>query len=187
MPSHHTPPSGVRATLVKMVLRDSVAMALGLVFTRRTGSDAEKSRFRIDGAQRPCLVGLDPGDVVADGPDFPAIETLRAGSAWRNSSCRRRWGTRRPHRSFRPADFRRQDQHVLGQPALVARDVRGDAQREALLPEQRVAAVARTIRPDLARFGEMDDVLLLDCRATERPSAPARAARPPCACRAPRA
>src|SRR5258708_32764372 len=31
MPSHHTPPSGVSATLVKMVLRESVSMALGLV------------------------------------------------------------------------------------------------------------------------------------------------------------
>src|SRR6185312_3652090 len=29
MPSHHTPPSGVNATLVKIVLRDSVSIALG--------------------------------------------------------------------------------------------------------------------------------------------------------------
>src|SRR5580658_130108 len=32
MPSHHTPPSGVRAVLVKTVLRASDIMALGLVF-----------------------------------------------------------------------------------------------------------------------------------------------------------
>src|SRR6266481_5156093 len=31
MPSHHTPPSGVSATLVKMVFRDRVAIAFGLV------------------------------------------------------------------------------------------------------------------------------------------------------------
>src|SRR6266478_1615088 len=31
MPSHHTPRSGVRATLVKIVFRDSVAIAEGLV------------------------------------------------------------------------------------------------------------------------------------------------------------
>src|SRR5271169_2118305 len=31
MPSHQTPPSSVNATLVKIVLRESVAMALGLV------------------------------------------------------------------------------------------------------------------------------------------------------------
>src|SRR5215467_12332688 len=32
MPSHHTPPSGVRATLVKIEFRASVAIAFGLVF-----------------------------------------------------------------------------------------------------------------------------------------------------------
>src|SRR5579863_1406828 len=32
MPSHQTPPSGVRATLVKMVFRESAAMADGFVF-----------------------------------------------------------------------------------------------------------------------------------------------------------
>ena len=57
-----------------------------------------------------------------------------------------------------------EDQHVLGQPALVARHDRGDAQREALLAEQRVAAVARAVGPDLARLGEVDDVLLVVAR-----------------------
>src|SRR5271156_4484753 len=32
MPSHHTPPSGVSATFVKMVFCDSVAIAFGFVF-----------------------------------------------------------------------------------------------------------------------------------------------------------
>ncbi len=50
---------------------------------------------------------------------------------------------------------------MLGEPALVARDHRGDAQREALLAEQRVAAVAGAVRPDLARLGEVDDPLLV--------------------------
>src|SRR3954451_2585826 len=31
MPSHHTPPSGVNATLVKIVFRATIAIALGLV------------------------------------------------------------------------------------------------------------------------------------------------------------
>src|SRR5215475_5789276 len=38
MPSHHTPPSGVSATLVKIVLRASVAIALGLVFLEVPGA-----------------------------------------------------------------------------------------------------------------------------------------------------
>src|SRR5690606_32935429 len=37
MPSHQTPPSGVRATFVKMVLRESAAMALGLVLSEVPG------------------------------------------------------------------------------------------------------------------------------------------------------
>ena len=36
--------------------------------------------------------------------------------------------------------------------------------REALLAEQRVAAVARAVRPDLARLREVDDVLLVVAR-----------------------
>src|ERR1043166_2122076 len=42
MPSHQTPPSGVSATLVKMELRASVAMALGLVFTEVPGATPKK-------------------------------------------------------------------------------------------------------------------------------------------------
>src|SRR5271168_3147280 len=38
MPSHQTPPSGVSATLVKMVFRESVAMALGLVLAEVPGA-----------------------------------------------------------------------------------------------------------------------------------------------------
>ena len=54
-----------------------------------------------------------------------------------------------------------EDQHVLGQPALVAGHRRGDPQREALLAEQGVAAVAGAEGPDLARLGEVDDVLVV--------------------------
>src|ERR1700760_3442758 len=38
MPSHQTPPSGVSATLVKMVLRDRVAIAFGFVFADVPGA-----------------------------------------------------------------------------------------------------------------------------------------------------
>ena len=54
-----------------------------------------------------------------------------------------------------------EDEHVLGQPAVVAGHHRGDAQREALLAEQGVAAVARAEAPDLAGLGEVDDVLVV--------------------------
>src|SRR5882672_11917452 len=38
MPSHQTPPSGVRATLVKMVFLARVAIAIGLVFALVPGA-----------------------------------------------------------------------------------------------------------------------------------------------------
>src|SRR3569833_4022730 len=42
MPSHQTPPSGVRATLVKMELRESAVMAAGLVLVLVPGATPKK-------------------------------------------------------------------------------------------------------------------------------------------------
>src|SRR6266487_4176644 len=42
MPSHHTPPSGVSATLVKIEFRCSVAMAFGLVLYDVPGATPKK-------------------------------------------------------------------------------------------------------------------------------------------------
>ena len=50
---------------------------------------------------------------------------------------------------------------MFGEPALVARDVARDAQREALLAEQRVAAVAAAVRHDLALRRDVSDQHLL--------------------------
>ena len=50
---------------------------------------------------------------------------------------------------------------MLGEPTGIASHHRGDAQCEALLAEQRVAAVARTERPNVAGLGEVNDVLVV--------------------------
>ena len=50
---------------------------------------------------------------------------------------------------------------MLGEPALLARNHRGDPQPEALLAEQRVASIAGPVGPDLAGLGEMGDVPIL--------------------------
>jgi hypothetical protein len=42
MPSHQTPPSGVSATLVKIVFREIVAIALGFVFADVPGATPKK-------------------------------------------------------------------------------------------------------------------------------------------------
>ena len=103
MPSHHTPPSGVSATLVKIVLRASVAIAFGLVFADVPGATPKKPASGLIARKPPVRVRLNPGDVVADRPDLPALEALRAESASRNWSCRTRWETPPPRRSSRPS------------------------------------------------------------------------------------
>ena len=92
MPSHHTPPSGVSATLVKIVFLRQRGHRVWIRLHGRSRRDAEESSFRIDRAQRPVLIRLDPGDIVADRPDLPAVESLRRHQHRRNSSCRRRSG-----------------------------------------------------------------------------------------------
>src|SRR6195952_5841928 len=58
MPSHQTPPSGVRATLVKMVLRASVAIAFGLVFALVPGATPKKPASGLMALKRPVASGL---------------------------------------------------------------------------------------------------------------------------------
>jgi len=53
------------------------------------------------------------------------------------------------------------DQHVLGEPAVVATHRGRNAQCETLLAEQSVAAVAAAVRPDRTLLGEVHDVLHL--------------------------
>src|SRR5881392_561162 len=58
MPSHHTPPSGVSATLVKIVFFASVAIALGLVFTDVPGATPKKPASGLIARSRPFSSGL---------------------------------------------------------------------------------------------------------------------------------
>src|ERR1043166_7271503 len=58
MPSHHTPPSGVRATLVKMEFFASVAIAVGVVLTEVPGATPKKPASGLIAYSRPCSLGL---------------------------------------------------------------------------------------------------------------------------------
>ena len=58
MPSHQTPPSGVSATLVKMVFLESVAMALGLVLADVPGATPKKPASGLMARKRPFASGL---------------------------------------------------------------------------------------------------------------------------------
>src|SRR5271156_4440076 len=58
MPSHHTPPSGVSATLVKIELRASVVMALGLVLTDVPGATPKNPASGLIARRWPFASGL---------------------------------------------------------------------------------------------------------------------------------
>ena len=58
MPSHHTPPSGVSATLVKIVLRASVAIAFGLVFAEVPGATPKNPASGLIARSCPFASGL---------------------------------------------------------------------------------------------------------------------------------
>src|SRR5262249_53604304 len=58
MPSHHTPPSGVSATLVKIEFFASVAIALGLVFAEVPGATPKKPASGLIAWSRPFASGL---------------------------------------------------------------------------------------------------------------------------------
>src|SRR6476646_2378887 len=58
IPSHHTPPSGVSATLVKIVFFAREAMALGLVLTEVPGATPKKPASGLIACRRPSALGL---------------------------------------------------------------------------------------------------------------------------------
>ena len=157
-PSHQTSPSSVSATLVKTELPLlMVRIALGLVCSLVPGRDAEEAVLGVDRPQPAVLADPHPGDVVAERLDLPArdgrLEHREVGLA---AGARERRGD---VLGDALGAGQLEDQHVLGQPALVAGHHAGDAQRVALLAEQRVAAVAGAVGPDRPLLGELHDVL----------------------------
>src|SRR5215469_11155406 len=76
MPSHHTPPSGVRATLVKMELRASVFIAFGLVFAEVPGATPKKPASGLMARKRPFASGL------IQAMSSPTVQTFQPSKAF---------------------------------------------------------------------------------------------------------
>ena len=114
------------------------------------GSYAEEAGLGVDGAELAGGVGFDPRDVVADGPDLPAIEAFGrdhhgevgfAAGAGEGCGDVGLFGLA----FFVGRRFDADDEHVFGHPAFVAGDVGGDAKGEAFFAEECVAAVAAAV------------------------------------------
>ena len=120
---------------------------------------AEITRLGVDRVQAAVFARAHPADVVADRPDLPAVAaiTFRRDEHGQVGLAAGRRERRRDIVGFTLRILDADDQHVFGQPALVAGLVAGDAQGVALLAQQGVAAVARAVALDGQFFREMHD------------------------------
>ena len=134
---------------------DGVGVGVGVGARRH----AEEAGLGVDGVELAVGAEFHPADVVADRLDLPALDGGDEHGQVRLAAGRREGAGDVAGLALGRGEL--EDEHVLGHPAGVAGHDRGDAQREALLPQQGVAAVARAVRRDLPRLGEVDDVLVL--------------------------
>jgi hypothetical protein len=160
------------------------AHAVGVGVHVGAGGHAKVTGFGVDGVHLAVGMGFDPGDVVTDGGDFPAGKTGFGRHQHGEIGLAAGAGECSGHVVlFALGIGHAQDEHVLGQPALVAAHVGCNTQRKALLAQQRVAAVTGAVRPDFAGLGVMHDVLGLVARPLGRPGQRPEG-RPRCARRA---
>src|ERR1700728_177343 len=80
MPSHHTPPSGVSATLVKIVLLASVAIAFGFVFTDVPGATPKNPASGLIARSRPFSSGF------IQAMSSPTVHTFQPSNPWGGTS-----------------------------------------------------------------------------------------------------
>ena len=116
----------MRATLVKMQFAVSVVIVFGFVWSDVPGATPKKPASGLIAYSRPSS----PNFIHAmSSPTVSTFHPAASGSSSPCSSCRRPTGTP-PRRSFSPLGRRHaEDEHVLGQPAVVAAIV--DAIRRA--------------------------------------------------------
>ena len=132
-----------------------VGVAVGLRVG--AGHHAEVTRLGVDRVETAVRAGVQPGDVIAHGRHLPA--------GHRTGRDQHREVGLAAGRGERGGDIvslalrarQADDEHVLGEPTLVARLIARDAQRVALLAEQRVAAVAAAEALDGELLGEVHD------------------------------
>ena len=163
----HALPPDVAVGGEDAVGEDGVLLAgvqgVGVGVHRGAGGHAKETGLGVDGVEAAVVADAHPGDVVTDAAHLPARQGghhhrqvgLAAGGGEGGGDVV----------GLSLGRGEAEDEHVLGHPTLVARLHRGDAQGQALLAEQGVAAVTRAVGPDDALFGEVGDVFLLDGRA----------------------
>ena len=137
---------------------DGVAARVG------TGHHPEEAHLGIDRPEPTVGVHLHPGDVVAHGPDAVALllQPLGRQQHGQVGLAARAGERRRDVLDAAVGLLDAEDEHVLGQPFFALGQHRGDAQGEAFLAEQHVAAVAAAHRPDRVVLGKVQNQAAVD-------------------------
>ena len=127
------------------------------------GGHAEEALLRVHRPQAAVGAHTEPGDVIPHAPAFPAVFLIALGGDEHGQVGLAAGGGEGagdiPHLALGILDA--QDEHVLSQPPLLPAQVGGDAQGEAFLPLEHIAAVAGVDGHDHVVLGELDDVTLL--------------------------
>ncbi len=124
--------------------------------------DAEEAVLRVDRPQPAVRTDAHPGDVVAQRLDLPAGDGRREHREVGLAAGARKRG--RDVVGLLLGRDELEDQHVLGEPALVTGHRRRDAKCVAFLAQQGVAAVTGAVAPDHPLLGEVGDVLRVVAR-----------------------
>jgi hypothetical protein len=120
---------------VKIVSRAIVAIAFGLVSGPVPGIHPEEPSLGVDRPEPAVLAGPQPRDVVPDGSDLDPLR-FEGETSMARLVLPQAEGRRRPGSGLPVGQLELEDQHVLGQPALIARHGARDAQGEAFLSEE---------------------------------------------------
>ena len=130
----------------------------GVGFVRSTGRHAEKTSLSVDCPETSVRCHFHPGNIVTDTLCFPAGDRRLYHGQIGLAASRGKSSGDMVLTAFRIG--KPQDNHVLSHPAFAFGDCGAETQGQAFFPQESVAAITGTIRPDGILIGEMTDIFL---------------------------
>ena len=161
------PPNGIVIQILHHVGKDGALLggnqSVGIGLHVSAGGNAEEAVLRVDGPQAAVGALAHPSDIIANGPNLVALLLIALRRNQHGqvglAAGRREGGGHILLLALGILDA--QDQHMLGHPALVFAQVRGDTESEALFAQQNVSAVAGVYRDNGIVLREVHDISLL--------------------------
>ncbi len=132
------------------------------------GYHTEVTCLRVDSAKSTVFARVQPGNVIAECPDFPAWQRIGWNQHRKIGFSASRWEGAGNVMRFAFRAFQSNNQHVFGKPAFQACLVTGNTKRMAFLAQQRIATVTRTNALDRQFLREVHDEAAVRIQVTDR-------------------